>query len=539
MSLKVQLLLLQAVIVCLATLITGVIAVTLQERAIRTSYQDRMIAVAQSVARQQVILDALDDADPAAVIQPVAELIRQASDVTYVVVTDADGIRLSHPDPDRIGEPVSTDPSVPLSGETFVGTQEGTLGVSWRVKVPIFADVDGGDVVGTVSVGILESEISAQFLSQVPWLLVAMGASAVIGVFGAAWVTSVVRKRIFRLEPGEIATLVEQRETVLHRIGEGIITVDEHGVITTANDAAARLLGDDDLVGRTADEALEPAVADVLRRGEPDGALVLVGERVLIARSTGTVVDGEATAATLLLRDHTELHQALREMDGAQSLTDGLRAQAHEFANTMHVLSGLLELGLVDDAREFIAGSSPGGAMGDGETRPVLGQFELSALLAVKTAQAREVGITLEVRRRPGDADDVPRLSEDVGHDLVTIVGNLVDNAVEACGLGDRVEVCARMDDGMIVVAVDDSGPGVPEDERARIFVEGVSSKAPAGARGPHRRGIGLALVRRVVRRRRGDVSVTDSPLGGARFVVRLPIDAPSPTTSAHEAVPA
>ncbi|MGX5772416.1 ATP-binding protein [Microbacterium trichothecenolyticum] len=95
------------------------------------------------------------------------------------------------------------------------------------------------------------------------------------------------------------------------------------------------------------------------------------------------------------------------------------------------------------------------------------------------------------------------------------------------------------MDDGMIVVAVDDSGPGVPEDERARIFVEGVSSKAPAGARGPHRRGIGLALVRRVVRRRRGDVSVTDSPLGGARFVVRLPIDAPSPTTSAHEAVPA
>jgi two-component system CitB family sensor kinase len=538
MSLKVQLLLLQAVIVCLATLVTGVIAATLQERAIRTSYQDRMVAVAQSVARQEVILEAFDDPEPSRVIQPLAELIRRASDITYVVVTDAEGIRFSHPDPDRIGEQVSTDPSVPLSGETFIGTQEGTLGVSWRVKVPIF-DPGDGDVMGTVSVGILESEISEQFLSQVPWLLVAMGTSAVIGVFGAAWVTSVIRKRIFRLEPGEIASLVEQRETVLHRIGEGIITVDEHGVITVANDAAARLLGDDDLVGRPAVEALEPAVADVLRRGEPDGALVLVGERVLIARSTGTVVDDEPTAATLLLRDHTELHQALREMDGAQSLTDGLRAQAHEFANTMHVLSGLLELGLVDDAREFIAGSTPGGAMGDGETRPILGQFELSALLAVKTAQARELGIVLDVRRDPGDAHgDAPRLTDDLGHDLVTIVGNLVDNAVEACALGDRIEVSARIDGDTVVVTVDDSGPGVPEPQRTGIFVEGVSSKAPAGARGPHRRGIGLALVRRIVRRRRGAVEVADSPLGGARFLVRLPVEsAPAPVAS--ETVPA
>ncbi|MFD4959488.1 ATP-binding protein [Microbacterium sp. NPDC058389] len=544
MSLKVQLLLLQAVIVCLATLITGVIAATLQERAIRDAYQDRMYAVAQSVARLPVIVDALDDADPAASVQPVAEIIREASDLTYVVVTDAAGIRLSHPHPDRIGEKVSTDPSAPLAGEIYEGTQPGTLGVSWRVKVPIFSDGGSvgdtsGAVVGMVSVGVLESELSADFLSQVPWLLVAMGASAVIGVFGAAWVTSVIRKRIFRLEPGEIASLVEQRETVLHRIGEGIITVDERGVITVANDAATRLLGDDDLVGRPAIEALEPAVADVLRRGEPDGALVLVGERVLIARSTGTVVDGEATAATLLLRDHTELHQALREMDGAQSLTDGLRAQAHEFANTMHVLSGLLELGLVDDAREFIAGSTPGGAMGGGETRPILGQFELSALLAVKTAQARELGIALDVRRDRSDAGaDAPRLTDDLGHDLVTIVGNLVDNAVEACGLGDRVEVSARIDGGAVVVAVDDSGPGVPETDRAGIFIEGVSSKAPAGARGPHRRGIGLALVRRIVRRRRGAVEVADSPLGGARFLVRLPVEA-APAPTAPEAVPA
>jgi two-component system, CitB family, sensor kinase len=524
MSLRVQLLLLQAFIVCLATLITGAIAASLQERAIRDAYQDRMVAVAQSVARLPAILDALDDDSPSLVIQPIAEVIREASDVTYVVVTDADGIRLSHPEPARIGEPVSTDPAVPLSGEMYVGTQTGTLGVSWRVKVPIFAGDD--EVVGTVSVGILESELSAEFLSQVPLLLAAMGGSAVIGVFGAAWVTSIVRRRIFRLEPAEIATLVEQRETMLHRIGEGIITVDDHGVITVVNDAAARLLGDPDLVGRPAAEALEPTLAAVLERGEPDGALVLAGERVLIARSTGTTIEGVPAAATLLIRDHTELHAALREMDGAQSLTDGLRSQSHEFANTMHVISGLIELGLFDEAREFIAGYSPGGRMGDGATRPFLGEFELSALLAVKTAQARELGITVRV------TDDVavtPQLPDGVGHDLVTIVGNLVDNAIEACALGDSIQVTGSAQDDTVTIVVEDDGPGIPDTLREDVFVEGVSTKFAGGSDRAHRRGIGLALVRRIVRRRRGSVRVDTSELGGARFTVALPLDSAAP----------
>jgi len=521
MSLRVQLLLLQAFIVCLATLITGAIAASLQERAIRDAYQDRMVAVAQSVARLPAIIEALDDESPPLVIQPIAEVIREASDVTYVVVTDAAGVRLSHPEPARIGEFVSTDPAVPLSGDMYVGTQTGTLGTSWRVKVPIFTG-DDDDVIGTVSVGILESELSAEFLSQVPWLLAAMGASAVVGVFGAAWVTSIVRRRIFRLEPAEIATLVEQRETMLHRIGEGIITVDHDGLITVANDAAARLLDDADLVGRPAAEALEPALADVLARGEPDGALVLVGERVLIARSTGTTIDGEPAPATLLIRDHTELHAALREMDGAQSLTDGLRAQAHEFANTMHVISGLIELGLFDEAREFIAGYSPGGLMGDGATRPFLGEFELSALLAVKTAQARELGIAVRV---VDDVADAPQLPDGVGHDLVTIVGNLVDNAIEACALGDSIRVTASATEDTMTIVVEDDGPGIPAASREDIFIEGVSTKATGGEESAHRRGIGLALVRRIVRRRRGTVSVDTSNLGGARFTVTLPLE--------------
>jgi two-component system CitB family sensor kinase len=531
MSLRVQLLLLQALIVCAVVLVTGIVAAGLIERQVRDAYLDRMIGVAQSVATLPAIRDAYDDEDPAAVIQPIAEVIREASNVTYVVVTDADGIRYSHPDEDRIGERVSTDPSVPLSGKMFVGTETGTLGESWRAKVPVRSE--GDEVIGTVSVGILESDLQNDFVGGLGALVVPLIASAVVGIFGAAWVTAIIRRRIYRLEPKEIASLVGSRETMLHGMSEGMISVDEGGAISLVNDAALELLGleEDSLTGRIAAEVLDPSLVGVLQRGEPGGQLVLAGERILVARSTGTEVDGKAVGATLLVRDHTELHQLLREMDGAQSLTNGLRAQAHEFANKLHVISGLLELGLVEDARDFVERTGTGGALRvPGEE--VLREFpELAALLLVKASHARELGMSVSIT----PSDPLPAwLRSDAAltlrGDLVTVVGNLIDNALEACSAGNRIQLGFDVGPTHLRVTVDDDGDGIPPDQYERVFEEGVSSKVTdADSPALRRRGIGLALVRRTVLRAGGTVTVGCSSLGGAVFTVSLPIgDLPS-----------
>lgn len=527
MSLRVQLLLLQALIVCAVVLVTGIVAAGLLERQVRDAYLDRMIGVAQSVATLPAIQNAFDDDDPSAVIQPIAEVIREASNVTYVVVTDADGIRFSHPDADRIGEKVSTDPSVPLSGKTYVGTQTGTLGESWRAKVPVRSE--DGEVIGTASVGILESSLRDDFVGGLGALVVPLVIAAVVGIFGAAGVTAIIRRRIYRLEPKEIASLVGSRETMLHGMSEGMISVDEAGVIVLVNDAALELLGldEDSLTGRIAAEVLDPSLVGVLQRGEPGGQLVLAGERILVARSTGTELNGKTVGATLLVRDHTELHQLLREMDGAQSLTNGLRAQAHEFANKLHVISGLLELGLVDDARAFVERTGTGGALRvPGED--VIREFpELAALLLVKASHARELGMSLSIT----DSPPVPGwIRSDAAltlrSDLVTVVGNLIDNALEACAAGNRIEVGFAVDGEKVRVTVEDDGEGIPPDQYERVFEEGVSSKAVAADASPslRRRGIGLALVRRTVLRAGGTVSVGRSEPGGARFAVELPI---------------
>ena len=320
MTLRMQLLVLQALIVFLVTLATGIVAGAFQEQALREAYKDRMQAVAQSIAALPVVQSAFDDADPAAAIQPIAEVIREASDLAYVVVANADGIRYSHPNPARIGEKVSTDPSIPLSGAVYVGTQTGTLGTSWRVKVPIRDD--GGEIIGTASVGILESELSEEFSANLVWLISAMLAAAVLGVFGSAWVTSIIRRRIYRLEPHQIAALVKNQETTLHGLSEGVITVDGSGRITLVNDAAARFLDRDaaDLDGASAADVLGEELATVLREGESAGRPVIVGSHVLVARSTGSEADGGEIGATLLLRDHTELHDVVRRVETADAI---------------------------------------------------------------------------------------------------------------------------------------------------------------------------------------------------------------------------
>uniref|UniRef100_UPI0025D0B096 PAS domain-containing protein n=1 Tax=uncultured Arthrobacter sp. TaxID=114050 RepID=UPI0025D0B096 len=332
MSLRFQLFLLQLFIVLAVVLVAGSTAVASQMQQIRDQYEDRMVGVAQSVAQLPSIIEAFDDPEPSATIQPIADLIAQSTGVTYVVVTDERGVRYSHPNPELIGKVVSTDPSVPLSGEIYVGTQTGTLGESWRVKVPIYSAA--GEIIGTASVGTLESELREDLFEDLPRLLIWLVAAALVGSAGSIYISRLVWRRIYKLEPEEIASLLETRDAMLHGISEGMVAVDENGRIALMNDEAKRLLElDDAATGRHASEVLDPALARLLTSPGDADETVLVGERVLLARTTDAVVDSKRVGTVMILRDRTELHQLLTDLDGARDVTAALRAQAHEFAN--------------------------------------------------------------------------------------------------------------------------------------------------------------------------------------------------------------
>ena len=510
--LRFQLVALQLGIVLAVLTAVGAVTIRMQEQQLRDAYKGRLIGVAESVARLPSVVDAFGTPQPAQTIQPIAEVIRQASNVTYVVVTDRNGVRQSHPNPAEIGRPVSTDPSVPLSGEIYVGTQTGTLGESWRVKVPIF---DGaGTVIGSASVGVLETTLAEDLYEDLPQLFGWLLGAALLGSLGAMYISKLVWRRIYKLEPEEIAALLETRDAMLHGLGEGLVAVDADGKVALVNDEARRLLGmGGDITGKPASECLEPGIRRMLTAGSATEELVLSGERILLGKVNAATVDGREVGKVLILRDRTELHTILRDRDGALDVTQALRAQAHEFANKLHVISGLLELGEQDKAVQYLGRSHSDAAFVSRPLAAGITDHDVRALLIAKSTVCAERGIEILV-----SPDSV--CTPDGTGDVITVLGNLIDNAVDAAGYDSTVAVrLEEAPDGGRTITVEDDGPGVPEPERTAVFEAGVTSKP---AEGINSRGFGLALVQRVARRRGGGASVSQSALGGACFTVVL-----------------
>src|SRR4051794_24899642 len=235
---------------------------------------------------------------PWLVIDPIAEAIRLRTHAAFIVVANRQGIRYSHPDKTKIGQRVSTDPSVALSGKEFIGRQTGTLGTSMRAKVPLYDTHHR--VIGLVSVGVLESTISARLASDLPVVLIPPLLGLGLGVLGSLLLARRIKRQTFGLEPNEIATLLEQREAVLHGIREGTIATDRNGRITLVNDEARRLLSlDRDVLGSTLVDIVPAGhVREVMagRIDEPD-QVVLVDDHVLVVNRMPVSVRGKTIGA--------------------------------------------------------------------------------------------------------------------------------------------------------------------------------------------------------------------------------------------------
>lgn len=519
LTLASRILALQIGIVLLVVMVGALAAILMMRTQLDRSYEGRSLAVADSVAALPAVREAVRAGDPEDILQPLAEGIRLATGATFIVITDERGIRFTHPNPERIGEMVSTDPEPALSGARWSGTQEGTLGMSVRGKVPVVAD--DGSVVGMVSVGFLQAEVGSQLLSELPTLGALLVAAVTLGALGSLLLARHLKSQTFGLEPAEIAGLLEQREAILHGIREGTVAVDLDGRITLVNDEARRLLSvDPSAIGRRVDEVVGPGrVRDVLvgTLDRPD-LLVITDGRVLVANRMPIYLHGEVAGAVVTLRDRTELAEVLRELEGVRTVTDALRAQAHEFSNRLHTIVGLVELGRHGEAIRL---STEDAVVHQELIESLLGRVgdpTLSALLLAKAVVASERGISLRL------SDDTLLVDEvDDPHDLVTIIGNLVDNALDAVAVGPTsggrwVDVGVRAEAEAIIVCVADSGPGVDPVNRDRVFEEGFTTKEPGSQ---PMRGLGLALVRQVVQRRGGEITVATQ--GGAVFTVRLP----------------
>ncbi|MQS34432.1 sensor histidine kinase [Streptomyces katsurahamanus] len=491
----------------------------------------RALAIAQTAASTEAAED-LAGSRPTAdgPVQAEAERIRRATDAEYIVIMDMGGVRWSHTSPEQIGRVVSTDPSAALAGREVMEIDDGTLGRSARGKVPL-RDGDGR-IVGAVSVGIEYDSVRDRLFSAIPGLLLYAGGALAAGAIAAYLISRRLQRQTHDLAFSDISALLAEREAMLHGIREGVVALDSAGRIRLMNDEAQRLLGvASDGGGQPLEQVLgEGRTTDVLAGRVTGEDLVTVrGHRVLIANRMPTD-DGGAVAT---LRDRTELEQLGRELDSTRGLIDALRAQDHEHANRLHTLLGLLELEMHEEAVEFVTEVVGVHRATAEQVTEKIHDPLLASLLVGKATVAAERGVSLRIAP---DTLLPDRLVDPRG--LVTVLGNLVDNAMDAAAgsIEPRVEVELWSRGRTAVLRVADSGPGVPAEQRELIFTEGWTTKElPVHGK----RGLGLALVRRLAERQGGSARVEEAEGGGAEFVVVLPEALSELTESESESEPA
>ncbi|NMM24300.1 MAG: PAS domain-containing protein [Phycicoccus sp.] len=484
---------------------------------------ERVLAVARSVAASPLVRSEVTapDANPSAVLQPYAEQVRRDTGVDFVVVMTTKGIRYSHPKPELIGKTFSGHIDAAVAGGVVLETYGGSFGPSERVVVPVRAG--GGPVLALVSVGVTRANISRELSQQVPMLVAAGIVALLLAAAGSALIARRLGRLTHGLAPDELASMYEFYDAVLHAVREGLVLLDLDGRLLLANDEAVRLLDlPADWAGRRLDELGLPAPMTEALEGsrEVDDAIHLTSSRVLVVNQAAARWEGRELGTVLTLRDHTDLQALTGELDSARGLADTLRSQAHEAANRLHSVISLIELGRTDQALTFATAEL---ALAQQLTDLVVGAVDepvLAALLLGKAAEANERGVELEV-------DPESAVPEGVipARDLVTMVGNLLDNAIDAAAAAPgprRVGFSSWLEDSRsasgissdLVLQVSDSGAGLDTASAARAFTRGWSTKTDGRLLG---HGLGLALVGQAAHRHHGtvDVSHVGNPVYG------------------------
>lgn len=482
----------------------------------------RALGVAEAVASSPTVKNAFKEAEPSKMIQPYAEEVRRKTGAEFVVVGNTEGIRYSHPIPERIGKKmVGGDNDAALSGKAVVSEAVGSLGPSIRGKAPIFDD--DGNVIGLVSVGFLIEDIHA-ITWPYQWRVLMTGIVALtLGAIGSIAIARGVKKAIHGLEPKQIGLLYQEKQAILEAIREGIVAINADGMITMVNPTAMSILNvpEKEMIGKHIfDIVPNSKLLEIIKTGKAEyDDEMLVGEQIVITNRI-PIVDksGVVIGAVSTFRNKSELYQLTQELAQVKSYAEALRAQTHEFSNKLYLISGLIQLEQYDEALELITKESN---VQQNFIRFIMTEIPdpiIGGLLIGKFNRANELKITFDIHRESSFKDVPKKINRD---SLVTIIGNVIDNAMESVLQNHQKErrVTVFLTDlgEDLIIEVEDTGPGIPKEICEKIFDRGFSTKAATG------RGYGLDLVKKALGTLNGYLTFDTFPEGGTIFTIVIP----------------
>ncbi|MEK4566606.1 DcuS/MalK family sensor histidine kinase [Alkalihalobacillus sp. FSL R5-0424] len=506
----------------LALSLAGILVAIDNAKSTRSALEDKVWTIATSFARSPVVIDGLENEETQARLQEYTEEVQSETNVEYIVVIDMDRVRLTHPTPEKVGERfVGSDEERAFEGETYSSIAEGTLGESLRTFIPVYNE-QTGEQIGVVVVGILTDHIkSAVYRSQV---MVWIGgfAGLIAGLVGAVLLARKIKRSMQNLEPMEIAQLLETREAMLSSVQEGIIAVDAYGKIILQNEAATKIL---QKAGKT-EHVLHKDIATVLPEFELDDVLESgkiqrnkqrsLKELELVVNRVPLQLNDERIGAMVTFQDKTELTLALDQLSGVKSYAEALRLQTHEFMNKLHVVSAMVHTESYEELQAYIQTISTYyqedvGWISRHVNDPVLVGYLLNKLKMVKN---QGIKVQFDGEFSWPTIKDPTQLNA-----LITVIGNSLDNAVEALQDMDDAIIDLTIDckGEQILWQVKDNGGQTSQSRLDQLMEKGISTKGTG-------RGYGLYLMRTYIEDAHGELTLTANVDGGVTLKAVVPI---------------
>lgn len=511
--------LLVCTVVIFSLLVTDILISHNVERTTEDSQAEKAKTIAHIVANDSIVIDGLIGKADTSAIQTYTNRILKNTGVQFIVVMDMNGIRKSHPNPQKIGHHfIGGDEGPALKGKEHVSLAEGTLGISMRVFVPIFSET--GEQLGAVAVGISADNVKERVKESRHIIYIGVGVGVLVGIIGAILLARHIKKSLFGLEPHRIAKILEERNTMLQSVKEGIIAVDKEARVTLINNEAKRLFKksglEEDFIGKDVELYMPNSrIKEVLQTGE-----VQLNEEqniygiTIVTNRVPLYVKGEIVGAIATFRDKTEIRKLAEELTGIRLYAEALRAQSHEFMNKMHVVLGLTHMKQYEELQKYISGMVSEHQYEIGGVMKRIKSPVFAGFLLGKLSYAREKNIKLII----SEDSYLPEIyDESITHELITIVGNLIDNALEAvihCKK-KQVEIGVQYQN-TLTITVQDTGKGIEEDEVDALFTKGYSTKGD-------NRGYGLYLVKESIQRINGEIHISSLLGEGTTITIEIP----------------
>lgn len=509
-----------SMIVVLTILILSIIFSIMLDEVIKTSLGNQAMTVAKMTAQKEEIIQAFKQADPALTIQPIAEEVRKSTGAGYVVIGNKQNIRYSHQQKKYIGKRLGTSSRETLEqGSSVVYEGDGISGFAVKAKTPIYDKK--GQIIGVSSVGFLTDEIEKRVRDYRLKLIEFSIFIILVGIIGAVIFAKRIKRLIFNLEPEEISFLFKEKEATLESIRDATIAVNKFYEITSINKRARELLKDDQIEreGKVVNHRLIGIINSVIKTKQ-----ILVNQRFLVGHQlymidASPILQKQQTSGVVLtIRPESEIEQMTNEVSTIKTISDNIRSQNHEYLNKLNTIYGLMILGQYDEARELISDEVK--ERQDTVvflTSSVKDPF-IAACLLGKINRSKEMKVRLEIDENSNLEHIPPSMNTKM---FVTVLGNIIDNAMEAAGLvrGEQADIKVSFTDfgHDIIFDIEDNGEGVPKEWQNQIFTEGFTTKVGEN------HGLGLAIVKRTIEAMHGEIYLSDSDLGGAKFTIAIP----------------